>query len=217
MPVTPPEDNLWKREVEVGLASDGSITATIHERLIGQAAAHARGEFKGLARPDFTKVIERWVSGGATGAKFTKIEPGDAQAEGRFALDVEFSAANYAQSMQDRLLVFKPAVVARGDSVWLAEPTRKHPVVLESAAFTESVRFKLPAGFDVDELPDPVKLSSEFGTYTASYEVKEGQLVFTRSLVQRAATIPVEKYADVRTFFGRVRASEEAPVVLARK
>ena len=100
---------------------------------------------------------------------------------------------------------------------WLAEPTRKHPVVLESKAFNETVRFKLPAGFDVDELPDAVKLDSEFGTYTASYEVKDGQLVFTRSLVQRAATVPVEKYADVRNFFGRVRASEEAPVVLARK
>jgi hypothetical protein len=83
--------------------------------------------------------------------------------------------------------------------------------------FNERGRFKLPAGFDVDELPDAVKLDSEFGTYTASYEVKDGQLVFTRSLVQRAATVPVEKYTDVRNFFGRVRASEEAPVVLARK
>jgi len=32
-----------------------------------------------------------------------------------------------------------------------------------------------------------------------------------------ASTIPPEKYTDVRAFFGRVRASEEAPVVLARK
>ena len=119
--------------------------------------------------------------------------------------------------MQDRLLVFKPAVIARGDSVRLDGQTRKHPVVLESEAFSETVRFKLPAGFDVDEMPDPVKINSDFGSYTASYEVKDGQLVFTRSLVQRAATIPVEKYGDVRAFFGRVRASEEAPVVLARK
>jgi hypothetical protein len=79
------------------------------------------------------------------------------------------------------------------------------------------VRFKLPAGFDVDEMPDAVKISSEFGDYTASYEVKDGQLVYTRSLVQRASVIPVEKYKDVRNFFGKVRASEDAPVVLARK
>ena len=217
MPVSSPEDNILKREVEAGLAADGSLTATVHERREGQSAARLRGAFKGLAPADFTRVVENWISYGATGAKFTKIEPGDAQAEGRFRLDVEFTASAYAQSMQDRLLVFKPAVVARGESVRLDGQTRKHPIVLESEAFSETVRFKLPAGFDVDEMPDPVKINSDFGSYTASYEVKDGQLVFTRSLVQRAATIPVEKYGDVRAFFGRVRASEEAPVVLARK
>ncbi len=217
MPVTAPEDNLWKREVEVGLAPDGSITASVRERFAGQSAANARSMFKGLARPDFARVVERWVSGAATGAKFTKIEPADAHAEGRFSLDVEFAAARYAQTMQNRLLVFKPAVVGSGSSVRLVEPKRKYPVVLDAGAFSETVRFKLPEGFDVDEMPESVKIDSEFGTYTATYEVSGGHLVFTRSLVHRAATIPAERYADVRTFFGRVRASEDAPIVLAKK
>jgi Domain of Unknown Function with PDB structure (DUF3857)/Transglutaminase-like superfamily len=218
MPVTPPEANRLERTAEVTLQSDGSIAASVHDRAQGQAAVHIRGLFNWRSRPDFNKAVERWISAGSTaGAKLSKLEPTDSSAEGRFAMDVDFTAAGYAQSMQNRLLVFKPSVVTHGDSVWLAEPTRTHPVVLESEAFTETIRFKLPAGFDVDELPDAVKLDSEFGTYTASYEVKEGQLVFTRSLVQRAATVPVEKYTAVRTFFGRVRASEQAPVVLARK
>jgi hypothetical protein len=217
MPVMPPEENMLSREVEAGLAADGSLTATLHENREGQSAAGARRMFKGLAPADFTRVIERWVSGGAAGAKFTRIEPQDGHAEGRFRLDVEFTAGRYGQSMQDRLLVFKPAVFARADSVRLSGPTRKYPLVLESLGFSETVRIKLPAGFDVDELPDPIKIDSEFGTYAASYEIKDGQLLYTRKLVQRAATIPAEKYAEVRSFFGRVHASEEAPVVLARK
>ena len=217
MPVTPPEANRLERTTEVTLQQDGSIAAAVRERMFGQSAAGARAVFKNLSRGDYEKVVQSWAGSGATGAKFTRIEPADEHAEGRFALDVEFTAPAYAQSMQNRLLVFKPSVVGHSSTGWLAEPSRKHPVVLKSKALSETVRFKLPEGFDVDELPDPVKLSSEFGTYTASYEVRDGQLVFTRSLVQRAATIPVEKYADVRTFFGRVRASEEAPVVLARK
>jgi Domain of Unknown Function with PDB structure (DUF3857)/Transglutaminase-like superfamily len=217
MPVTPPEENMVRREVEAGLAADGSLTATLHERREGQSAARARGIFKGLASSDYTSVIEHWVSGGATGAKFNRIEPKDAHAEGRFALDVEFTAARYGQSMQGRLLVFKPAVFSRGGSLRLLGATRKHPVVLESQGFSETTRIKLPAGFEVDEAPDAVKFDSEFGSYSASYEVKDGQLIYTRSLIQRAATIPAEKYADVRAFYGRVRASEDAPVVLARK
>ena len=218
MPVTPPESNRLERTAEVTLTADGSISATVHDRATGQAAVQIRRAFNWRSRGDFDKTVERWITmGGATGARLSKVEPTDNHAEGRFAMDIEFTADRYAQSMQDRLLVFKPTVVTRGDSVWLAEPTRKHPVVLESESFNETVRFKLPAGFEVDEMPDAVKLSSEFGTYTATYEMKDGQLVFTRTLVQRAATIPVEKYSDVRNFFGRIRASEEAPIVLARK
>lgn len=84
-------------------------------------------------------------------------------------------------------------------------------------AYTESVSVKLPAGFLVDEMPDPVKLETSFGSYVTTYEVKDGQLLFTRKLVQRAATIPVEQYASVQNFFERIRAAELAPVVLARR
>jgi transglutaminase-like putative cysteine protease len=217
MPVTPPDANRLERTTEVTLQRDGSITAKVRERTFGQSAALERALFKNLSRGDYEGFVQRWAGSEATGAKFTRIEPADEHAEGRFALDVDFVAPAYAQTMQDRLLVFKPSVVGHSNTGWLAEPTRKQPVVLKSKALNETVRFKLPEGFDVDEVPDAVKISSEFGTYTASYEVKDGQLVYTRSLVQRASVVPVEKYTDVRNFFGRVRASEDAPVVLARK
>jgi hypothetical protein len=132
-------------------------------------------------------------------------------------LDIDFSAVAYAQSMQNRLLVFKPALVSRRESLFLTEPTRRHPVVLSSHAFTETVRLKLPSGFEVDELPDPVKLDAPFGSYKTSYEVKNCELIFTRALAQRASTIPADQYQTVRGFFERIRAAEQAPVVLARK
>ncbi|HVF55548.1 MAG TPA: DUF3857 domain-containing transglutaminase family protein [Pyrinomonadaceae bacterium] len=218
MPVTPPESNRRERTTDVNLSADGSITAIVHSRDEGQAAARARGIFKSRSRPEYFKIIEGWIArGSATGARLSKVEPVDSHAEGRFALDVEFAADRYAQTMQNRLLVFKPSIVSQGRLVSLVEPTRKHPVVLESESFTEIVRFKLPDGFEIDEMPEPTKLDSAFGTYTAGYEMKDGQLVFKRTLVQRAATIPAEQYAAVRNFFGRIRATEEEPVVLARK
>ncbi|MGB8507530.1 MAG: DUF3857 and transglutaminase domain-containing protein [Pyrinomonadaceae bacterium] len=217
MPVTPPEANRWEGNVEASLESDGSIVASVRERMVGHSAASVRGGFKGLSRPDFIKVIEHWVSHGATGAKFTKIEPTDGHADGRFALDIDFSADSYAQSMQNRLFVFKPAIFSRSIIPVLSEPTRKHPIMLHSVSYAETARFKLPAGFEVDELPDALKLDSPYGTYSATYEVKDGQLLYTRSLVQHRATIPAEQYDQLRKFFGRIRATEESPVVLAKK
>jgi hypothetical protein len=41
--------------------------------------------------------------------------------------------------------------VSRREALALTESTRQHPIVLTPRAFTETVRVKLPAGFDVDE------------------------------------------------------------------
>ena len=162
-------------------------------------------------------MIQSWITRGASGAKVTKVEPEDDASAGRFALEVEFAAQNYAQLMQNRLLVFKPAIVSRRESLTLTDAKRKQPIVLTSHAYSETVRVKLPAGFDVDEMPDPVKLETAFGSYSTSYEARDGQLIFTRKLVQRAATIPVEQYDSVRKFYERIRAAEQAPVVLTKK
>ncbi|MEP7342103.1 MAG: DUF3857 domain-containing protein [Acidobacteriota bacterium] len=217
MPVTSPEANRLERKIEGELAADGSLTATVHERSFGQAAVTERRGFKGLARPQFNKLIERWITTTAPSASVSKIDPADNARDGQFALDVEFKSPSYAQSMRGKLLVFKPAIVSRRSSLFLTSPTRKHPVVLSAKAYSETVTIKLPAGFDVDEMPDAAELNQPFGNYTASYEVKDGSLIFKRSLVIKAATIPVEQYAAVRTFFERIRATEQSPVVLAKK
>ena len=217
MPTLPPEASSYDRQAEVVLTPEGSITATLRERANGQAAAFYRREFRGLSSAQYVKMIENWVSYGATGAKISRVEPKDNNEGGRFDLDVDFTAINYAQLMQNRLLVFKPAIVSRQESLSLTEPTRKNPVVLDSVSFSETVRVKLPAGFEVDELPDPLKIDASFGSYNTTYAVKDGELIFTRTLAQRAGTIPAAQYQTVRSFFERIRAAEQAPVVLARK
>lgn len=217
MPVAPPEANMLKRSAEVQLNADGSIVATMHERSIGQAAVKEQGSFRGLTRPDYNGLIERWIAQGVTGVRVSKIEPLDERNEGRFSLGVELSAPAYGQVMQGRLLVFRPAIVSRRESLSLTEPLRKHPVVLTPHAYSETTKVKLPGGFDVDELPDAVKLDTAFGSYSTSYVVNDGQLLFTRTLIVRASTIPVADYSKVRSFFERIRAAEQSPVVLVRK
>jgi len=132
-------------------------------------------------------------------------------------LNVEFSAQAYGQLMQNRLLVFKPAVVSRREALSLTAATRKYPVVLRANAYSETVKVQLPSGFAVDEVPDPVKIETPFGSYVTSYEVKDNQLIFKRQLSQQATTIAPGDYELVRKFFESIRAAENAPVVLARK
>lgn len=217
MPVTSAESNQLERVIDATLDSAGALSATIHENAQGQWASAYRREFRNRSKADYVKHIEGWVAAGAAAATVQKVETRDDNPANRFNLDVDFVAPRYGQLMQDRLLVFKPAIVSRRDSLTLTAGRRQHPVVLHSNAYTETVRVKLPAGFDVDEVPDAVKLDTAFGSYSTNYEVKDGQLIFTRKLVQHAGTIPVDQYAAVRNFFEKIRAAEQTPVVLAKK
>lgn len=217
MPKLSSVENRIERNIEATLSSDGAMVATLSERAIGQSAVAYRREFRGLSRSEYVTRIEGWVTSGATAAKVSKVEPKDRGSEGRFDLDIDFSAASYGQLMRDRLLIFKPALVSRRESLFLTSSVRHHPVVLESRTFAETVRVKLPAGFEVDELPDPLKIEAPFGSYRTTYEVKDGELIFARALALEAATLPASQYQSIRSFFERIRAAEQAPVVLARK
>ena len=217
MPVTPPEMNQFERTATLQLLPDGGISGHIKEQANGQTAAALRSEFRSMSKPDFTVTIEKWLTKGITSARLNKIEPTENTGDGSFSLNLEFTANTYGQLMQNRLLVFKPVVVARREDLSLTAPTRKHPVVLHANAYSETVRVQLPVGFVVDELPDAVKLQTAFGSYVTSYEVKNNELVFKRQLSQQATTIAAADYETVRKFFESIRAAENAPVVLARK
>jgi len=65
--------------------------------------------------------------------------------------------------------------------------------------------------------PDSFRVEVPFGSFAATYEVKDGQLLFTRSLSLQSVILPAEQYASVRRFFDQVGATDQAPVILLRK
>jgi hypothetical protein len=217
MPVTAPEANRLERDVRATIGADGSIAATLRERSVGQAATGERREFRSVPRADYDKGIESWVTHSVAGARVSNIVVTDSESSNTFSLEADLAAARYGQLMQNRLLMFKPAMVSRRSSLFLTEPHRKHPIVLPSLASTETARFKLPAGFQVDEVPEPVKLEAAFGSYSAVHTVENGELVFTRTLTLRRSILPPEQYPAVRSFYERILAAEQAPAVLMRR
>lgn len=217
MPITPPEFNSMKRNVEVTLHANGTIEGIIRERSTGQPSRYERAGFRLRSVSDYNKSIESWLTRGATAARLTKLTPNDRYADASFDLDVEFIAPAYGQLMQNRLLVFKPAIVSRSNSIYLTEKDRKNPISIDSNSFEETAVFTLPQGFIVDETPDDVMLDTPFAKYKSGYQVKDGKLFYHRSMVLVRSLIPMEKYGAVREFFSKVLASEQSPVVLMRQ
>ena len=217
MPVMAPEANHRERQVEATLEPDGALSASLHESSRGQSAVDERRGFRHRSQRDYVKLVEQWIAHGATGAKVLKVTPTDNSREGRFELEAVFTARLYGQVMQNRLLVFKPAVVPREASLFFDKSSRKYPIQLKAQSFNERVSVTLPSAFAVDEMPDSFRVEVPFGSFAATYEVKDGQLLFTRSLSLQSVILPAEQYASVRRFFDQVGATDQAPVILLRK
>lgn len=217
MPMTPPEFDMLDRQVAVTLTEAGEVKGTIKERAAGQTSTMFRREHRELSASDYRKAIEGWLTRGATGAQLMNLAAKDDHAGAGFDLDVEFSAKNYGQLMQNRLLVFKPVIVGRRNAVSLTESKRSNPIELSSNAMREVVTYTLPAGFAVDEVPEAVTLETDFGSYSTKFETIEGKLVVTRRLTTKRKTLDVGQYAGVKDFFAKMLEAEQSPVVLIRK
>jgi hypothetical protein len=201
------------RQVEATLSADGSITGHFVDKRTGEELGNAVAHYRSNSKSDYSKMIERWVGQSVPGALTTGIEVVDK--DGEFALEAKFASARFAQRPQAQMLIFKAALLSHAD-LRLTEKTRKHPVVVDTDALSETVRIVLPTGFKVDELPPPVRIDSSFGKYEATWTSENGAIVFKRSFEMPAQTVPVARYAEFKQFLDRVSGSSELPVVLVR-
>ena len=217
MPVLSPDLNRLERDATVELDEMGNVTGIIRESSKGQAATAERARLRSLSTSEYNTMLESWITRGISGAKILKTTQKDNTEDGKFDLEVQFAAKSYAQLMQGKLMVFKPAVIGRLDRFTFSDSKRLHPYLINSMAYAESIKIKLPVGFEVDEMPDPAKFESGFGKYSVTYEVKDGYLLFSRSMTLSKTTVPADKYYTVSSFFAKIRNADQSPVVLVKK
>lgn len=214
-PSFPPESDRVERITTIRLSPEGDISAALRERSFGQVAAAERGRASLRTPQGALLAVERWIERTVRGAKITKSETTDSQSS--LLLEVSFEAPKYGQVLGGRLLTFNGAVVARRDNFALADEPRTHALHIRPLLDSDEIRIDLPAGFQLDEAPDPVTLKAPFGDYSASWKMDGGTLALSRRLLLRRSSIPAADYKGVRDFFDRVRAAEQAAVVLVRK
>jgi hypothetical protein len=198
------------------MAADGGATGSITERSIGQVASSER-RLRNRSSAEYRRMIENWIVRGVGSAAAATVSTVDDSASGRFALDVRFEIPRFAQRSGDSLFVFRPAMVSRSAIALTDEKPRRLPIVLPASAFRESVTVALPQGFVADELPPPVLLETPFGAYSSSCIARGGEVLSTRSFELRRSRIPADRYPEVRDFFDRMRAGENALVVVGRR
>ncbi|MGA7242602.1 MAG: transglutaminase, partial [Terracidiphilus sp.] len=75
----------------------------------------------------------------------------------------------------------------------------------------------IPAGYVVDETPDPVNLDLDFASYHSNITAKGDQLHYEREFIVRQVELPAARAADFRRLEGAILMDEKGTAVLKKQ
>jgi hypothetical protein len=216
LPELPASSNHIEMKVDGEMTAAGEGQAHVSSQYFGQRATLLRATAKEETQDGLKKLFERiFTNRLGSGVVLDHFTPSDQTS--RFDLTLDLKVAHLGQNMMGKMLVVKPGSLAPDHGYNFPKIERKQPIQLSAVMRTDKITLKLPEGYAIDEMPDPVNLTGPYGTYRASWKAEGGVVTMEQSLEVKAITGPAADYAKVRDFFDRVSGGQYAPVVLMKK
>jgi hypothetical protein len=216
-PVLPPDLNTIRRSASFQLQPDGSLRGTVTEKRFGDLSEHRRDLYTTGDAKEQTQYLDRLL-----GEDFTTFTVSDFKVQNAESLNKDLTtsysltADRFGKSMGP-LLMIRPRVLGSED-LHADLKKRRVPINLsETMQEQDDYTIALPAGYTVDEIPDPVKLDLGFASYESSSVVKDNILHYTRTYTVREVTLPADKYSDVQRLAGVIAADEQNSAVLKKQ
>lgn len=199
-------------EAEYELGEDGSLTGRVVEAQAGEDGRVLAGMLERKAA-SLEKVVEGRLARALRGPEIRRVKRVEAGAGQAVKWELEFGAPRYAKVVGDMMLFAAPALLDRQD---VAEQW-KEGLKLKPEKRRQAAAVKPPAGFRVDELPEPVTVESPLGRFSSKWRAGEGVVHFEETLEIRGGAIGAEQLEEAKKFFRAVRESERASAVLVKK
>jgi hypothetical protein len=136
--------------------------------------------------------------------------------EEKFVVNYQIAAPEYAKTAGNLLLV-RPRVLG-SDAEGLNENPRKYPIDLRAVGIErDTFDVTVPAGFVVDELPDPVKVDAGFATYSSEVKADQNVLRYSRELVVKELVLKPDQYVTLKKLEAEITADENRSAVLKKQ
>jgi hypothetical protein len=220
VPQLAPSSSGNRRMAKLQLSPEGTLSGDVTEIRQGDNAASQRYALRAATKnADRIKPIETLLSRSLGTFQITSATVGNLDVHDQpFEYIYSFTAEKYGKSAGNLLLV-RPRVIGNWSSdVLEKKEPRKYPVEFDGPLTNvDSIEIKLPAGYEVDELPAAADAEYSFGSYHSKFEVKEDELVYRRALVVKELSVPVDKLAQLKTFYRIIAGDERSTAVLKPK
>ena len=199
------------RQGRLTVDSHGVLQGSVQEVRAGDSAMWQRYSLRKVEKDaDRIKPVESLMAHSLSTFHITKASITNLnQRDLPFKYDWTFYSQNYAKTAGNLLLLRPRVVGTKADDILETKEPRKYPVEFEGPRRdTDTFEIKIPAGYEVDELPPPIDADYSFGSYHSKTEVTGDAIRYTRTFEIKELSVPVSKADDLKKFY-RIIASDE--------
>jgi len=199
------EENATRLTMDVTLKPDGSAVVKGASTVIGQQAPEYRRAYRALDTR--AKTFERAWAPSFPGLTVNEVTINDTTrlSEG-VTMDFNMSIPRYAETLTGGALRFLPFGIGRTyQQAYAALPDRRFDLQMQGPWMNQfTLRYTLPAGYTVAEMPAPMEEQMPWGKVKLTYRMEGGKLIADGELILPVARIKAADYHTFRDFLGRV-------------
>lgn len=207
-----------KMIVNADLSADGTVTGTVQEICKGYTAMVNRSDYYENLEKDHEHIVKNWQEtfpdATITNISFANPE----KPEESLKSSLEINLPNAAQINENFMYV----------SPMLGKGYDENPLKLENRTFPVDMAYQVkeqyvlnltvPAGYGVEELPEPtqVKLPEGAGSFRFLVSEKNGKVQITSNLFIKKNRYKPEEYQGLRQFFDLIVEKQGEQIVLKK-
>jgi hypothetical protein len=217
IPLLKPETNRLTRIANLEITADGTLVGDVRETRWGWYAAEARHHLLTAEQGNRAQLVQSLLSSYIGKLKLQKAAVSNLDSfDNELVLLYRFEAPGYAK-VAGNLLLIRPRVL--GENAFdRFERTRRYPVDFGySAQRSDDFSIKLPAGYQLDELPDPVSIGNDFVEYDSKVQLSGNLLTYKRNYRIKDVLIPTDRFEEMKMFYRQVAADERNSAVLRKE
>ncbi|MBU4538344.1 MAG: DUF3857 domain-containing protein [Weeksellaceae bacterium] len=135
--------------------------------------------------------------------------------EGKIIYDLNVKANGFSKKLGND--IFFPVMPYYQSVMFSGNDERKLPFE-NSFPFQDDyeIEFSIPEGYKFSEIPQSSSITTEFGTYTISFNLKDNKLLVHRILTINKGLYPKEKFKDYIAFRKKTASSDNTKVLISK-
>ncbi len=217
LPTLPATTNSIKRTASLTLDGSGTLKGDVTETRLGEKAWIVRSRLHEMSNDnDRIRPIENILSNSLTSFQITHASIQNLHETDRpFGFNYSFVAPNYAKNAGGLLLVRPRVLGVKALAIASSKQPRQYPFEFSGVGLeTDSFDIAIPAGYAVDDLPEPADADYSFASYHARTVVEGSTIHYRRTYEIKQASVPVDDAAKVKHFYQVVAGDERNMLVL---